>query len=107
MQQFLSYVLSPKGVIYGAKEMDFVTGNIDFDFKFTCDDNCELTNMIGMGDSVKGFLIQEHKIAGVMRQKALYHQNTEPILKKYPSVKINGEQEIKEVTQEILNTLIN
>jgi len=78
MQQFLSYVLSPKGVFYGAKEMDFVTGNIDFDFKFTCDDDCELTNMIGTGDSVKEFLIQEHQIAAEMRQKALCIRKAKP-----------------------------
>lgn len=78
MQQFLSYVLSPKGVIYGAKEMDFVTGNIDFDFQFTCDNDCELTNMIGIGDDVKAFLIQRHNIAEEMRQKSLSIQKIEP-----------------------------
>jgi len=70
MQQFLSLVLKPKGVYYGVKEMDFVTGNIDADFKFYCDDNCEFTSLIGTGDSLKEHLIQKHTIAENSRRKA-------------------------------------
>ena len=46
MQQFLSLVLAPKGVYYGPKEMDFTTGNIDFDFKFECEEECEFPKLI-------------------------------------------------------------
>jgi adenylate kinase len=35
----------------------------------------------------------------------IYHNETEPILKKYPSVKFNGMQPIEKVSEEILNEL--
>jgi adenylate kinase len=35
----------------------------------------------------------------------IYHSETEPILKKYPSVKINGEQPIEKVSEDILKGL--
>ena len=35
----------------------------------------------------------------------IYHQETEPILNKYTSVKINGEQSIKKVSEDILKKL--
>lgn len=71
MQQFLSFVLKPRGVYYGPKEMDFITGNIDYDFKFTCEDSCEFNNLIGLGDNLKNNLIQDHPAAILSRQKAL------------------------------------
>ncbi|MFA4960664.1 MAG: nucleoside monophosphate kinase [Candidatus Pacearchaeota archaeon] len=39
--------------------------------------------------------------AAAKKRLEIYHNETEPILKKYPSVKINGEQEIREVSREI------
>jgi molybdopterin/thiamine biosynthesis adenylyltransferase len=70
MQQFLSFVLIPKGVYYGPKEMDFVTGNIDSDFKFECEDNCEFNSLIGVGDNLKEHLVQAHPIAELSRKTA-------------------------------------
>jgi adenylate kinase len=35
----------------------------------------------------------------------IYHEETEPILEKYPSLKINGQQEISKVTEDILSNL--
>src|ERR1019366_7732500 len=76
MQQFLSYVLTPKGVYYGPKEMDFVTGNIDQDFKLECDDNCSYNKMTGFGDHLKDSLIQRHPVAELSRQKALKYSTS-------------------------------
>jgi molybdopterin/thiamine biosynthesis adenylyltransferase len=70
MQQFLSLVLAPKGVYSGPKEMDFVTGTIDSNFPFSCDSNCEFQSLIGIGDSIKEILIQEHQLAEQMRKSA-------------------------------------
>lgn len=74
MQQFLSLVLAPKGVYYGPKEMDFTTGNIDFNFKFDCEKGCEFPKLIDMGDDIKKTLIQRHKIAELSREKALHFE---------------------------------
>ena len=41
----------------------------------------------------------------VKKRLEVYHNNTEPILKEYPSIKINGEQDIKDVTRDILEVL--
>lgn len=71
MQQFLSLVLTPKGVYYGAKEMDFTTGNIDADFKFECNTNCEFHSLVARGDNIKNSLIQRHEIAEETRKNAL------------------------------------
>jgi molybdopterin/thiamine biosynthesis adenylyltransferase len=73
MQQFLSMVLTPKGVYYGAKEMDFTTGNIDSDFPFVCEPNCEFNSMVALGDSIKSSLIAKHQIAEDSRANALYY----------------------------------
>jgi hypothetical protein len=51
--------------------MDFVTGNIDQDFKFECDDNCEMSTFIECGDLIKDKLIAKHPIAELSRKKAL------------------------------------
>lgn len=83
MQQFLSLVLTPKGVYYGAKEMDFTTGNIDSDFEFNCQSSCEFNSMIAIGDDIKGSLIANHQVAQESRANALYYGNTKktPLLK--------------------------
>ncbi|HEY3388267.1 MAG TPA: ThiF family adenylyltransferase [Prolixibacteraceae bacterium] len=74
MQQFLSLVLTPKGVYYGPKEMDFTTGNIDADFKFDCDTKCEFHSLIAIGDNIKEIVIHTHEIAEKTRKNALYYQ---------------------------------
>ena len=40
-------------------------------------------------------------VEAAKKRLEIYHKETEPILKKYSSVKINGEMEIEEVTREI------
>lgn len=70
IQQFLSYILQPKKFLYGPKEMDFVTGTVDSLFDFSCKENCELADFIGIGDGIKSFLIQTHPIAEISRAKA-------------------------------------
>ena len=42
----------------------------------------------------------------VKKRLEIYHKETEPILKEYSSIKINGDQNIKEVTQDILEKLV-
>ena len=37
----------------------------------------------------------------------IYHKETAPILEKYDSIKINGEQSIEKVTEDILKELEN
>lgn len=71
MQQFLSLILSPKGVYYGVKEMDFTTGNIDFSFEFECNSTCESNSILYMGDNIKNILIQRHEIAERSRRDSL------------------------------------
>ena len=41
----------------------------------------------------------------IKKRLEIYHKETEPILKNYPSIKINGEQKIKDVTGDILKEL--
>jgi adenylate kinase len=41
----------------------------------------------------------------VKKRLNVYHNDTEPILKEYPSIKIKGEQDIKDVTRDILEKL--
>lgn len=83
MQQFLSLILAPKGVYYGAKEMDFTTGNVDFQFPFSCDDSCESNNLVAAGDSIKGILIGKHEIAEESRKTALYYNQDIPTSKSW------------------------
>lgn len=73
MQQFLSLVLTPKGVFYGAKEMDFTTGNIDSDFPFECEEKCEFLSIIAVGDNIKENLIYPHDVAELTRKNARYY----------------------------------
>lgn len=83
MQQFLSLILTPKKVYYGAKEMDFTTGNIDSDFQFECESNCEFSSMVAIGDNIKESLIAKHQIAEDSRAIALKYN----VIKKSPLVK--------------------
>lgn len=69
-QQLLSYILKPKNVVYGPKEMDFITGNIDFRFDFNCEDDCEFNNMTCLGDMITNSLIDNHSIASENRENA-------------------------------------
>lgn len=62
MLQFLSLLLRPKGVFYGIKEMDFVTGNIDADFEFSCDSNCLTKSIEAKGDKVNQVIIMEEAL---------------------------------------------
>ena len=41
----------------------------------------------------------------IMKRLNIYHNETEPILKKYSSVKINGKQAIEKVTEDVLKEL--
>ncbi|MEZ5196419.1 MAG: ThiF family adenylyltransferase [Bacteroidales bacterium] len=74
-QQLLSYILKPKNVVYGPKEMDFITGNIDFKFSFQCDHDCEFNDMIGLGDLITDSLIDNFPLAEEIRGKALAIEN--------------------------------
>lgn len=72
VQQFLSLVLNPRGIIYGPKEMDFNTGNIDFDFKNECDKDCFISALLGSGDDTNCSLIVKHEKAENSRKSKLY-----------------------------------
>lgn len=67
IQQFLSLIIQPKGVYYGMKEMDFVTGNIDFDFKYHCDNHCYTNDILATGDLANKELISKHEVAEKVR----------------------------------------
>lgn len=41
----------------------------------------------------------------IKKRLEIYHSETEPMLKKYPSIKINGEQSIEKVAEDILKVL--
>jgi len=41
----------------------------------------------------------------IKKRLKIYHKDTKPMLKKYPYVKINGEQGIEEITKDILKEL--
>ena len=81
MQQFLSMLLTPKGVYYGPKEMDFTTGNIDADFMFDCDEHCEFSSLVGIGDEIKTILLGSHKVAEHSRTIALRGNGSEPSMR--------------------------
>lgn len=67
MQQFTSLILQPRGVYYGPKEMDFVTGNIDSDFPFECDATCDSSSLEALGNRINQSLISNHTIASQSR----------------------------------------
>ncbi len=70
MQQFLSLVLKPRGIYYGPKEMDFVTGTIDSDFENECEKDCKISNSLtGMGDQLNESLVMRHVGAEKSREK--------------------------------------
>jgi len=48
---------------------------------------------------------EDDKPEAIKRRLETYHKETEPILENYPHVKIDGEQSIEKVTQDILNAL--
>ncbi len=41
----------------------------------------------------------------IKKRLKIYHEDTKPMLKKYPYVKINGEQSIEKITRDILDEL--
>lgn len=69
MQQFLSLCLQPRGQYYGPKEFDFNSGNIDSDFLFECNNNCEYSKMLSLGDEATQNLITIHLAAVESRRK--------------------------------------
>jgi len=60
-------------------------------------------------DKCGGRLIQraDDNLEAIKKRLHTYHQETEPILEKYKhiTIKINGEQNIEEITKEIINRL--
>jgi len=58
-------------------------------------------------DNCGGKLIQrvDDNEESLRKRLEIYHKDTEPILKKYDSVRINGEQDIEKVTKDILAAL--
>lgn len=70
MHQFLSFILRPNGAYYGPKEYDFVTGNIDSDFDFTCKENCDIKELLAKGDSISEMVIARYPEAERKRNEA-------------------------------------
>lgn len=77
MQQLLSFILQPRGIYYGAKEFDFNTGNIDFDFEYKCKDDCDVHQLLGRGDDVNSMLLSKHLVAEEQRFLARKINNIE------------------------------
>lgn len=98
MQQFLSLILRPKRVYYGPKEMDFVTGNIDMQFEFTCDKTCEFASLPGQGDSIKNTLIQPHQLAELSRLKAKKLITQNRFRNKIRAIKVAGVSLVQKFT---------
>lgn len=74
IQQFLSLILKPRGIYYGPKEMDFNTGNIDFDFGNECKQDCAISQgLLGSADATNKSLIIKHLAAENSRIK---HENS-------------------------------
>jgi len=70
IQQFLSLLLNPRGIYYGPKEMDFNTGNIDFEFENLCRKDCAISEgLFGLGDDVNRSLLMRHVAAERSRNK--------------------------------------
>lgn len=63
----------------------------------------------GICDKCGGELFQreDDKEEAIKKRLKVYHKDTEQIIKKYKAVKINGEQEIEKVAQEIQEHLEN
>jgi len=75
MHQFLSFVLRPKGVFYGPKEYDFITGNIDYHFDFKCKENCDIKAKLSVGDEINQILIMEYPEAVQKRKEVNSKKN--------------------------------
>lgn len=69
MQQFLSLILNPRGIHYGPKEMDFITGNIDSEFENECFEKCNINSLLGYGDDIKFQMLSEDIVAEKIREK--------------------------------------
>ena len=59
-------------------------------------DNCKL----------ELFQRQDDNEDAIKKRLEIYHKETKPILKNYPHIKVNGNQDINKVTQDILEKLI-
>jgi hypothetical protein len=70
MNMLLSLALKPRGQYIGPKEYDFNSCNIDSDFDFSCNSNCETKSIQGFGDKVNENLISEHPIAKQKRKES-------------------------------------
>lgn len=62
---------------------------------------------IGVCDKCNGVLTKraDDNEQAMRKRIEIYHKETEPILKHYKSVKVNGEQKIEKVTRDILRVL--
>lgn len=70
IQQFLSLVLNPRGIHYGPKEMDFNTGNVDYEFENNCETNCAISSgLLGLGDEINQSLLSRHLPAEKKRKE--------------------------------------
>lgn len=103
IQQFLSLVLNPRGIYYGPKEMDFVTGNIDFDFDNECRSKCAISEgLLGLADDINNFLITNHITAENSRIK--YASINTNISEK--SIRAKGKS-IYKVVKEVLSSMLS
>jgi adenylate kinase len=61
----------------------------------------------GICDKCQGelFVREDDKPEAIRKRLEIYHKETEPLLKHYPFVKINGKQLIQKVTENILKSL--
>jgi len=55
--------------------------------------------------NIKLFQRKDDSPEAIKKRLEIYHEDTEPVLEKYDSVKINGEQNIEKVTKDVLNAL--
>jgi molybdopterin/thiamine biosynthesis adenylyltransferase len=74
IQQFLSLLLKPRGIYYGPKEMDFITGTIDSEFENDCSSNCDIKGVLGMANDIKFQMISKDIIAEKTREKYLFSE---------------------------------
>lgn len=70
VQQFLSLALLPRNIHYGPKEMDFNTGNIDFDFDNDCNLNCAISRLLGKGNDINNKMLSHHLAAEKSRNQS-------------------------------------
>lgn len=72
----------------------------------------EITNprpkISGICDKCNGKLYKraDDNESAIRKRLEIYHKETEPILKHYPSVRINGEQSIEKVSEDVLDILV-